>query len=184
MADGERDSEQITRPPDGGPLDAQPAWRQDFPIDSPQDTYIERREFVKFLVLTSLAFTVGQFWIGLQNWWRRRAGRPPIVRIASMDDLSVGSVMTFTYPTPNDPCLLIRPASNVLLAYGQKCTHLSCAVVPDVAAGVIRCPCHQGRFDLSTGRPTGGPPRRPLTRVLLERRGHDIYATGVEARAA
>ena len=54
-----RDAEQITVPPDGRPLEAQPAWRQDFPIDWPQDAYVERRDFVKFLVLTSLAFTVG-----------------------------------------------------------------------------------------------------------------------------
>jgi Rieske Fe-S protein len=179
-----RDAEQITVPPDGRPLDGQPAWRQDFPIDWPQDAYIERRDFVKFLVLTSLAFAVGQLWIGAQNWWRRRSGRPEVMRVASLAGLPVGSVSTFTYPTPTDPCVLIRPQSDVLLAYGQKCTHLSCAVIPDVGAGVIRCPCHEGRFDLSTGRPTAGPPRRPLTRVLLQVRGDDIYATGVEERTA
>lgn len=175
-------SEQITKAPDGRPLDVQPAWRQDFPIDWPQDAYIERRDFVKFLVLTSLAFTVGQFWIGVQNWLRRRRGQPEMVRIAALSGVTVGSAITFTYPTPSDPCLLIRPAPNVLYAYGQKCTHLSCAVIPDVSAGVIRCPCHEGRFDLATGRPTAGPPRRPLTRVLLQVRGDDIYATGVEER--
>ena len=174
----------ISVPPDGRPLDVQPAWRQDFPIDWPQDAYIERRDFVKFLVLTSLAFTVGQFWIAAQNWWRRRAGRPAIMRIASFAALPVGSVTTFVYPTEHDPCLLIRPASNVLLAYGQKCTHLSCAVVPDVGSGTIRCPCHDGKFDLSTGRPIAGPPRRPLTRILLEVRGGEVYATGVEERTA
>jgi hypothetical protein len=29
--------EQITLPPDGRPIEDQPAWRQDFPIDWPQD---------------------------------------------------------------------------------------------------------------------------------------------------
>jgi nitrite reductase/ring-hydroxylating ferredoxin subunit len=177
-------SDPISVPPDGRPLDAQPAWRQDFPIDWPQDAYIERRDFVKFLVLTSLAFTVGQFWIGAQNWWRHRARRPEIRRIASFAALQVGSVTTFTYPTEHDPCVLVRPAPNVLLAYGQKCTHLSCAVIPDVGSGTIRCPCHDGRFDLSTGRPIAGPPRRPLTRILLDVRGDDVYATGVEERTA
>jgi Rieske Fe-S protein len=178
------DSEQMTVPPDGRPLEAQPAWRQDFPVDWPQDAYIERRDFVKFLVLTSLAFTVGQFWIAMRNWRRRRAGEPETVRIASLATLSVGSVMTFTYPTEHDPCVLIRPRADVLLAYGQKCTHLSCAVIPDVPSDTIRCPCHDGRFDLSTGRPVAGPPRRPLTRIRLQVRGDDIYATGVEERVA
>jgi Rieske Fe-S protein len=179
-----QDAEQITSPPDGRPLEAQPAWRQDFPIDWPQDAYIERRDFVKFLVLTSLAFVVGQFWIVFQNWWRRRTGRPEMVRIASLAELPVGSATTFAYPTEHDPCVLIRPEARVLFAYGQKCTHLSCAVIPDVASGTIRCPCHDGSFDLTTGRPIAGPPRRPLTRILVQLRGGDIYATGVEERIA
>ena len=61
-------------------MDAQPAWRNDFPIDWPQDQYVERRDFTKFMVLTSLALTVGQFWIAAQNWWRRRRGEPEIRR--------------------------------------------------------------------------------------------------------
>lgn len=68
------DPEQITRPPDGRPLHDQPQWRQDFPIDWPQDHYVARRDFAKFLCLTSLALAAGQLWIGAQNIWRRRRG--------------------------------------------------------------------------------------------------------------
>src|SRR3954463_8627058 len=70
------DREQVTIAPDFAPASAQPAWRQDFPIDWPQDQYVERRDFMKFLVLTSTALTVGQFWIVGQNWLRRRRGLP------------------------------------------------------------------------------------------------------------
>jgi nitrite reductase/ring-hydroxylating ferredoxin subunit len=177
-----RDPEQVTRAPDGRPMEVQPVWRTDFPIDWPQDAYIERRDFMKFLVLTSAAFTIGQFWIATQNWWRRRRSEPEIVRIASLNDLAVGSTLTFTYPTQHDPCILVRPAADVLLAYNQKCTHLSCAVIPRVDEGVIRCPCHDGVFDLVSGRPIAGPPRRPLVRILLQVRGAEIYAAGVEER--
>ena len=52
------DTEHITIPPDGRPMDQQPAWRHDFPIDWPQDHYVERRDFMKFMVLTSLALTI------------------------------------------------------------------------------------------------------------------------------
>jgi hypothetical protein len=45
-----QEREEITIPPDFRPADAQPAWRRDFPIDWPQDQYIERRDFMKFLV--------------------------------------------------------------------------------------------------------------------------------------
>lgn len=178
------DREQITIPPDWRPPAAQPAWRQDFPIDWPQDQYVERRDFMKFLVLTSLAFTVGQFWIGAQNWWRARRGRPDIRRIASLDDLPVGGTLTFSYPEPEDFSVLVRLAPDVVVAYSQKCTHLSCAVVPRPAEGVLHCPCHDGYFDLQTGRPIAGPPNRPLPRIVIEIQGGAIYATGVEIRTS
>jgi Rieske Fe-S protein len=176
------DREQISEPPDGRPWDEQPAWRRDFPIDSALDQYTARREFMKFMVLISFSFTVGQFWIGVQNWLRRRRRQPEIRRIASLADVPVGGVLGFNYPDDHEPCILMRPSEDVVVAWGQKCTHLSCAVIPRPAAGVIDCPCHQGVFDALTGRPLAGPPRRPLGRVLLEIRGDDIYATGVELR--
>jgi Rieske Fe-S protein len=177
-----RDAEQVSIPPDGRPVDEQPVWRNDFPIDWPLDHYVERRDFMKFMVLTSLAFTVGQLWIGAQNWMRRRRGIPEMARIGNLADVPVGSTRVFTYPTEHDPCILIRPTEGTLLAYGQKCTHLSCAVLPDIEAGVINCPCHDGVFELSTGRPIAGPPRRPLSLVHLDVRDNEIFATGVEER--
>src|SRR5438093_12101740 len=92
------DAEQVTIAPDWRPMDQQPAWRTDFPIDWPQDHYVERRDFVKFMVLTSLAFTVGQFWIAVQNWFRRHRGEPDIRRITSLSALPVGGAMMFSYP--------------------------------------------------------------------------------------
>jgi Rieske Fe-S protein len=76
----------------------------------------------------------------------------------------------------------MRPAPDVLVAYSQQCTHLACAVLPQPERGRIYCPCHEGVFEIASGRPLAGPPRRPLTRVLLEVRGRDVYATGVELR--
>ncbi len=167
-----------TVPPDGRSPDEQPAWRRDFPIDSPQDLYVARRDFTKFLGLTSLAFVIGQFWIAAKSWWERRRGSPPPVPVARLADVPVGGAVVFRYPTADDPCLLLRPDETTLLAYGQKCTHLSCAVTPE--AGRLHCPCHHGYFDLATGRPTAGPPRRPLPRVTLQTRDGVVYATGVE----
>ena len=180
MSDRERD--EITTAPDFSPAHVQPAWRQDFPIDWPQDQYVERRDFVKFMVLTSAAFAVGQLWIGLLNWYRREAGSPAGVRVASVEDLAVGGALSFSYPTEHDRCLLVRLGASEFVAFNQKCTHLSCAVIPRLAENAFYCPCHEGRFDLRSGAPTAGPPRRPLTRVVLEVRGRDIYAVGVEER--
>jgi Rieske Fe-S protein len=176
--------EQLTIAPDFRPPEVQPAWRQDFPIDWPQDSYVERRDFVKFLVLTSFAMTVGQIWIAAQSWLRRHGATPPGTRIASLDDVPVGGSLIFSYPGEHDPCVLVRLSEADLVAYSQKCTHLSCAVIPRPEQGLFHCPCHNGFFDLRTGRPAGGPPTRPLPRIVLERRGRDIFATGVEWRTS
>jgi Rieske Fe-S protein len=176
------DREEITVAPDFRGVEMQPAWRQDFPIDWPQDQYVERREFVKFMVLTSFALTVGQVWIAIQNWWRARRGLPTIQRVASFDDVPVGGSLVFSYPEEHDPCVLVRLADREFVAYSQKCTHLSCAVIPEPGRGSLRCPCHEGFFDLKSGKPIAGPPRRPLARIILDVRGRDIFATGIELR--
>jgi Rieske Fe-S protein len=174
--------EQISIAPDFAAADAQPAWRQDFPIDWPQDLYVERREFMKFLVMTSAAFTLGQVWIGIQNWYRSRRGAPGVQRIGSVDDVVIGGAMTFTYPDEHEPCLLVRVTEREFVAFSQRCTHLSCAVIPRPDEGIFYCPCHEGRFDLKTGVPVAGPPRRPLPRIVLDVRGRDIFAVAREER--
>ena len=164
-------------PPDGRPYHEQPQWRNDFPIDWPQDEFVARRDFTKFLVLTSFAFVVGQTWIVFENWARKRRGRPPIQKIARVHDIPIGKAQVFTYPEAHDNCILIRTAADRFVAYNQKCTHLGCAVT--MADKGLHCPCHNGWFDVTTGAPTAGPPRRPLERITLEIRDGILYATGV-----
>jgi Rieske Fe-S protein len=134
------------------------------------------------MVLTSLAFTVGQFWIGLQNFFRKRRGEPMMRQVVRVGEIPVGSAMTFAYPEDHDKCVLVRLDEQTFTAYSQECTHLSCSVVPEVDKGRFLCPCHEGIFDIATGRPLAGPPRRPLARIKLEFRQDAIYATGVELR--
>jgi nitrite reductase/ring-hydroxylating ferredoxin subunit len=176
------DRETISQPPDGRPPQDQPAWRRDFPIDWPQDQDVERRDFVKFLTLTSLAFVAGQFWIAGRSWLRRRELPAGALRIAALADVAVGGSLVFEYPAQHDTCVLVRLSDAELVAFSQKCTHLSCAVIPRPAEGVFHCPCHEGVFELRTGRVLAGPPPRPLPRIVLEVRGNDIYAVGVETR--
>ena len=178
----EPDSEQRTSAPDGRPESSQPDWRRDFPIDTVQENEVARRDFTNFMGLTSLAFVVGQFWIVVQNRFRRQEDPPPARAIARADEIPVGGTVLFNYPTEHDPCILLRPDAQTYLAYDQKCTHLACAVIPEFDKGCLLCPCHHGSFDLQSGRAIAGPPRRPLTRITLERRDGVIYATGIELR--
>ena len=176
----ERERIQESKMPDGCPLPQQPKWRRDFPVDTAREEEVERRDFVKFLVLVSGAFATGQLWVVGKDIVRRRTDPPGTMAIAKISDVAVGSAHSFNYPGEDDPCLLVRADEKTYLAYGQKCTHLSCAVLPRVEERSLRCPCHEGSFDMMTGRPTGGPPRRPLPKITLEIREGTIYATGVE----
>jgi nitrite reductase/ring-hydroxylating ferredoxin subunit len=156
------------------------AWRQDFPVDWPLDHYVARRDFVKFLVLTSMGFTAGQLCIGVDQLLKSgQSSALPRMRLCGKDELAVGETRAFTYPGEHDPCLLVRVDDSRWVAYGQKCTHLSCAVVPQPEKNRLFCPCHNGAFDLESGRPIQGPPRRPLPRIELEITDDEVYATGV-----
>ena len=167
-------------PPNRAAPEKQPRWRRDFPIDWEEDDYVSRRDLIKYVVLTSGAFVVGQAWVVLKSLVGRGevAFRPRAV--AAVDELPVGGAKTFTYPEGSTPRLLVRTGDRAFVAYDQLCTHLQCPIVPAVDRGKLHCPCHNGWFDLRTGDPIAGPPRRRLPRVLVEVRDDAVYATGVE----
>jgi arsenite oxidase small subunit len=157
-----------------------PLWRDEITIDAADERYVARRQFTKFLVLTSFGMFVGQLWILARSLFAR-AGAPPAPMVVGRGgDLAIGAARVFHFPSPSDPCLLIRTSADSYVAYSQKCTHLSCAVYFDSAKTRIECPCHEGAFSAADGRPLQGPPPRPLPRIRLERRGDELVATGVE----
>ena len=172
--------QQITVAPDSESNSEQTGWRRDFPIDWLEDHYVTRRSFTRFLLLMSFAFVFGQFWIVLQNFRRRRRDQPPMRRIVKLDHLAPGQSLVFAYPAKHDTCLLVRIDETHFVAFSQKCTHLSCPVVPEPGNGRFFCPCHNGSFDLKTGKPLAGPPRRPLPRIELKIVNDEIYATGID----
>jgi Rieske Fe-S protein len=55
---------------------------------------------------------------------------------------------------------------------------LSCTVRYKEDLGMLWCPCHDGRFDL-TGKNVGGPPPRPLPEHTVVVKGDEIYVTEV-----
>jgi Rieske Fe-S protein len=166
---------------DGRHLADQPVWHRDFPTDIPDDDHVARREFVKFLVLTSGAFVAGQCWIAAASSLQKK-GPFPRTRIGSVAELEAKRVIEFRYPDEHEPCLALCLGPGHYVAYGQKCTHLACAVVPHLDRGELHCPCHNGYFEAHKGRPIAGPPRRPLPLVKLEIVSGDVFATGVELR--
>jgi Rieske Fe-S protein len=159
--------------------DDRPRWREDFPVRWDEDHYMTRRELAKFLTLGSGLLVGVNALIALIGL----TGAPPaapVRRIAAIGELAPGSSLLFRYPTDDDPCILVRDASGHLEAFSQVCTHLSCAVVHRPEDQTLACPCHKGSFAVSDGQPLAGPPTRRLPRILIEERGGDLVATGLE----
>jgi arsenite oxidase small subunit len=158
---------------------SEPHWKTDFPIPWDEDHYVTRRELVKFFTLGSGCLGCASVVIaGLKPRPTRILG--PEKRVASLSAIAPGASTLFRYPAEEDPCILIRHPAGELAAFSQICTHLSCAVVHRAKENDLLCPCHHGIFAADDGRPLAGPPTRRLPRILLESRGDDVFAVGVE----
>ena len=160
------------------PADADPLWRDEFSIFKGEERYVNRRQLTKFLTLTSLAMFTGNVWIAIRAWFHKDPVYP-IRAVAGLEEIPVGGVKIFDYPAANHPCILVRTGPDSYAAYSQICTHLSCAVFYSRDQNRLECPCHEGYFSVHDGSVIQGPPPRPLARVVLERRGGELVATGM-----
>lgn len=165
------------------PRVALPQWRVDFPVRWDHDHYVARRELAKFLTLGSALLVGANAAVVVAGATRAHPAYAPL-RIASASALGAGESILFRYPTPEDPCILVRTKRGMLAAFSQVCTHLSCAVIYRPSDDRLYCPCHEGLFDCEGTRggasPIAGPPERPLPRITLDVLGDDVFATGVE----
>jgi nitrite reductase/ring-hydroxylating ferredoxin subunit len=135
-----------------------------------------RRAFNQLLAMTGAAVAAVGAWILVRG---RFSGAYPTRVVAQAGEIPVGGSKIFTYPTDVEPCILLRPADNTYVAFSRICTHASCPVHYRPEETRLDCPCHQGAFSAADGSVLFGPPPRPLPRILLDRRGADILATGV-----
>ena len=129
----------------------EPLWREEFPIISADERYVNRRQFAKFLVLTSLGMFVGNVWI-LSG--RSCAGSPSSAarRWGARREIPVGGVKLFRYPGPRRS-LHPDPA-----AAPDDVRGLQPEVHPPLLRRLLRperdrleCPCHEGYFSVHDG---------------------------------
>jgi nitrite reductase/ring-hydroxylating ferredoxin subunit len=165
------------------PANTRPLWTEEFSVHGAEDKYVLRRQFTKFLVLTSFGMFAGNVWIWVRSLFARSHPGYPELPVANASEIPAGGVKLFTYPTEKDTAIMVRKADGSFVAYSQKCTHLSCAVYYSHANNRLECPCHEGYFSIDTGRVLQGPPPRPLPRVRLRRDGDRIYAVGIDQHA-
>ncbi len=152
-----------------------PSLPGDDPSDAPRQ--ISRRSFTKYLTIGGVVAIAAVVWA----FFRARFKKPsyPQVVIAQAGEIPVGGSKIFQYPRPVDPCILIRTDADSYVAYSRFCTHQECIVFYRPAQNGFECPCHGGFFSLADGSVLAGPPPRPLPRIVLERRGENLVATGV-----
>ncbi len=62
-------------------------------------------------------------------------------------------------------------------AFSAICTHLGCVVNWNDMIGAIHCPCHDGRFNPTTGAVMSGPPPAPLAPITVSVEGDQIFLT-------
>jgi cytochrome b6-f complex iron-sulfur subunit len=93
-----------------------------------------------------------------------------------VSQLPPGSGVVF--PLGTKPAILVHTPDDKWRAFSAVCTHLSCTVRYKEDLGMLWCPCHDGRFDL-TGKNVGGPPPRPLPEHTVVVKGDEVYVTEV-----
>ena len=141
---------------------------------------IPRRTFCNRVLLTSVG--LGLAATNLKGEPVHAQSRPlayPPLKIEGAKRVMPGSFLYFSYPTANDPAVLVRALDGEYLAYSRKCAHLGCSVDFDPQRRCLNCPCHQGAYDPTTGYVLYGPPPRPLDQIMLQMRaGGGVWAAG------
>ena len=98
-------------------------------------------------------------------------GGGPLVKLA---DVPVGGAVS-AKDAQGRSVIVSQPKAGEVVAFSAICTHMGCTVAP--ADGIIQCPCHGSTYDLATGKNTGGPAPRPLSRIDVKVTGGDVVET-------
>ena len=155
-------------------------WRTEYPYHWDADDLVSRRDLLHFAVYASGTLFLGTAALAVLGLVQQ----PRVLErraIARIGDVPEGQALYFRYPGPDDQAMLLHLPGGQLVAYSQKCTHLSCSVYYQADRGRLYCPCHEGVFDPRTGEPVAGPPQRRLPEIALQREGVVIYAVGEKA---
>ncbi|SFB07998.1 MULTISPECIES: Rieske (2Fe-2S) protein [unclassified Bacillus (in: firmicutes)] len=152
-------------------------------IDRNNERKLDRRGFMKTLVGAAGVFAVSSLpWGAMAAKELAGLGEKeyPHKKIADVNAVGIGDAVDFAFPGEHDSAILIRISDEKYVAYQNACTHLRCPVFWVKEDGEMVCPCHHGKFDVATGEPTAGPPRRPLPEIQVKVENGSIYAVRVK----
>ncbi|MDP4163067.1 MAG: Rieske 2Fe-2S domain-containing protein [Bacillota bacterium] len=152
-------------------------------INRNNERKLDRRGFMKTLVGAAGVFAVSSLpWGTLAAKELMGLGDKEYKhkKITDVKSIAIGDAVDFAFPGEHDSAILIRLSENHYVAYQNACTHLRCPVFWDKKEEEMICPCHHGKFDVKTGTPIAGPPRRPLPEIQVKVDKGAVYAVRVK----
>jgi arsenite oxidase small subunit len=152
-------------------------------INRNNERKLDRRGFMKTIVGAAGVFAVSSLpWgaVAAKELMGLEDKEYPHKKIADLNKIAVGEAVDFKFPGEHDDAILIRLTEEKFVAYNSACTHLQCPVFWQKEQGEMLCPCHHGKFDVETGAPTAGPPRRPLPTIEVKVEKGAVYAVRVK----
>jgi len=152
-------------------------------INRNNERKLDRRGFMKTLVGAAGLFAVSSLpWgaLAAKELNGLEEKEYPNKKITDVSSLEIGDSVDFKFPGEHDDAILIRLSEDKYVAYQNACTHLRCPVFWVKEDGEMICPCHHGKFDVETGAPTAGPPRRPLPEIQVKVEKGAVFAVKVK----
>lgn len=140
---------------------------------------MNRRNFINFFLGGSLLGTIGAFLYPVIRFLvppKQYEAAVKSVVAAQVGELAPNTSKIFKFGTT--PGILIVTNEGEYVAFSALCTHLTCSVVFEPDSGIILCPCHNGKFDLS-GNVISGPPPTPLESFKVEISGDNIIVSKI-----
>ena len=152
-------------------------------INRNNERKLDRRGFMKTLVGAAGVFAFSSLPWGVMAAKELNGLKDkeyPHKKITDLNAIAIGDAVEFKFPGEHDDAILIRLGEEKFVAYQNACTHLRCPVFWVKEKQEMICPCHHGKFDVETGAPTAGPPRRPLPEIQVTVEKGAVYAVRVK----
>jgi len=94
------------------------------------------------------------------------------VKVGQLSDFPAGSQKKVQ--VGQEDVLVANVAGNIC-AIADTCTHRGCSLSDGtIEDSVVTCPCHAGRFDLTTGKVIAPPPRVDAVSFEVRLQGSDV----------
>ena len=158
-----------------------PVWAEEFSVHAAEDAYVQRRQFTKFLVLTSFGMVAGNAWIWLKSLtaerasptWPRGRGR---ARVGDRAGRRAVLLVSRAEPIPASWCAAPTASSPPSARSARTCRARS---TTRRSSDRLECPCHEGYFSADERPRAAG-----AAAAAAARRSRSSSAATISSRSA